>query len=694
VLDRRRVAEIVVLSAKERGTGYVLCDRCILTAYHVVCGAANSTASDAIKFRLLGDETWCSASLAWSDAELDVALLEFTHSFSTIFDDLPRLISPETHRKRVACNAVGFPEFRKEKREKTFFEDYCLEGWIKPTDFDFVKKPSQLLMEVEGAIPSTVESWQGVSGGAVFSTDGDLLGVLLRVPRDLGGQQIHAISLNWLVDRHPSFSQELLRLFKQSFEIDDRQRQIYSLKEELRVRKKRRIANDARKHQIEEELEELEGNERLSGHDPIKEELKQGLIAIERCDSKILVNVWTYLENEHDVNSTYKFELNAKNICDELGVAIDKTLTYRFLERAIALLQRKDPTDEVTALIDRLKNPLSMFPQPEPQAAKNELPSDPIDTQPAPSNVTSLLLFGLEIVKTESDRVEYSLSIHHVPDSTAYQQHINDPEDSLEDMAKPLQVTADELNDLGVQPDDRNRLTFSAKLDDMDVIREILNTTVQAVFDIYPELEDNRPHIYFYLPKSLLTLDCHNFTFDCDDGYLRLGRQHPVAIACLDRHKQPRSSKPRRKWEKRWKDRNDAKKALRDHICSCDKQLKELNSEFLSFDDRNILSSQLQILDRERGKIIGLQFTENNLRFQVAYETFFLVGLSLFLYPSSPLTQTDMDRLSKVLGETCVDRFLVAIKDWYRINPESHDARSLSVLLDNPYLPLPEIDYF
>ena len=686
MLDRRRVAEIVVLSAKERGTGYVLCDRCILTAYHVVRGAANSTASDAIKFRLLGDETWCSASLAWSDTELDVALLEFTHSFSTTFDDLPRLISPETHRKRVACNAVGFPEFRKEKREKTFFEDYCLEGWIKPTDFDFVKKPSQLLMEVEGAIPSTVESWQGVSGGAVFSTDGDLLGVLLRVPRDLGGQQIHAISLNWLVDRHPSFSQELLRLFKQSFEIDDRQRKIYSLKEELRVRKKRRIANDARENQIEEELEELEGNERLSGHDPIKEELKQGLIAIERCDSKVLVDAWTYLKNEHmDVNSTYKFELNAKNICDELGVAIDKTLTYRFLERAIVLLQRKDPTDEV-ALFDRLNNLLPLFPQPEPSSAPN-------DTETAPLGVTSLLLFGLEIVETERDRVEYSLSIHHVPDSAAYQQRIKTG-DSLEETAKPLTLSADKLRDLDVQPADRNQLTFSAKPDDVDVIREILNTTVQAVFDTYPELEDDQPHIYFYLPKSLLTIDCHNFTFDCDDGYLRLGRQHPVAIACLDRHKQPRSSKPRGKWEKRWKDRNDAPKALRDHICSCDKQLKELNSEFLSFDDRNILSSQLQILDRERGKIIGLQFTENNLRFQVAYETFFLVGLSLLLYPSSPLTPTEMDRLSQVLGETCIDRFLVAIKDWYRIHPESHDAGSLSVLMDNPYLPLPEIDYF
>jgi hypothetical protein len=53
-----------------------------------------------------------------------------------------------------------------------------------------------------------------------------------------------------------------------------------------------------------------------------------------------------------------------------------------------------------------------------------------------------------------------------------------------------------------------------------------------------------------------------------------------------------------------------------------------------------------------------------------------------------------MDRLSQVLGETCIDRFLVAIKDWYRIHPESHDAGSLSVLMDNPYLPLPEIDYF
>jgi hypothetical protein len=54
-----------------------------------------------------------------------------------------------------------------------------------------------------------------------------------------------------------------------------------------------------------------------------------------------------------------------------------------------------------------------------------------------------------------------------------------------------------------------------------------------------------------------------------------------------------------------------------------------------------------------------------------------------------------MDNLSQALGQTCIDRFLTTLKDKYRINSESEeDAGSLIVLLDNPYLPLPEIDYF
>jgi hypothetical protein len=659
----------------------------LITAQHVVKNRRGT-----IEFQFLGETQWRLATVLWENDSLDVAVLESKESFPA--SAAPLFVSADRFPDRVESIAYGFPSFGVEVDKQDgqkICNEYSLEGWIKPKDLSATKNPKKLEMEINGFVPDDTTSWKGISGSVAFARTGGMIGVVLEYPKNRKGRQFYLISLAWVYENCPEFRQIVIDHVGQiDYEpsIEERRRKIYSIRQQLDVLERRKCDNRDLERQLKRELEELKGDEQLTGRNPELDKLKQVIETIKQDDSRLLDRIWTPIA---PLQSREKWSVG--DIHNELCVSLDLALIPSFLDRAIELLQRKDPIDGVTALIDQLQNLLPLFPQPEPQAAKNELPSDPTDTQPAPSNVTSLLLFGLEIVKIERDRVEYSLSIHHVPDSTAYQQRVKKG-DSLEETAKPLTLSADKLRDLDVQPADRNQLTFSAKPDDVDVIREILNTTVQAVFDTYPELEDDQPHIYFYLPKSLLTIDCHNFNFDCDDGYLRLGRQHPVAIACLDRHKQPRSSKPRGKWEKRWKDRNDAPKALRDHICSCDKQLKELNSEFLSFDDRNILSSQLQILDREKGKIIGLQFTENNLRFQVAYETFFLVGLSLLLYPSSPLTPTEMDRLSQVLGETCIDRFLVAIKDWYRIHPESHDAGSLSVLMDNPYLPLPEIDYF
>lgn len=691
MLDQRRVAEIVVLSTEKRGTGYVLCDRCILTAYHVVRGVENSTAIDAIKFRLLGDENWCNASLAWSDAEFDVALLEFTHSFSLTFD-LPRLVSREAHRKRILCNAVGFPEFRKEEREKKFFDEYCLEGWIKPTDFDATKNPSQLSMEIEGSIPPTVESLQGVSGTTVFSTDGDLIGVLLKVPKNLGGQQIHVISLSWIVDRHPSFSQALRERFQQSFQADDRRRRIYRLKEESRVREKRRIVDEERQRQIKNELEELEGEEKLTGHDPDKVRLKQVLERIEQYDLTILTNSWTYLKNERmDISASPQVGLNARDICDELGIALDKTLTYCFLERVIALLQHKDLTDEVTGLIFRLRELLPLFPQPETTLGDNDLSQKLTSTDLASAIATPLLLFGLtsESEATTQGAIEYSLSIHHVPDSATYQQRVRD-EDSLEEAAKPLKISEDALSGLDVRLTDRDRLAFSADSDDVEAVREILTATVQAVFETYPELEDSPPHIYFYLPKSLLTLDCHNL--DCNDGLSSLGLDYPVVTTCLDRYKQ-QNQQLKKLWCQRWNGLNcEPRFPLRRHVCSC---TEKPNGKPLSFENKKALGKQLKQLDGQGATLIGLQFANNDLKFQTICETLFATGLSLFLYPSSPLTPTEVTNLEKTLEKTCIDCFLEQIQAQYRVYSESEeDAGTLSILMDNPYLPLPEVDYF
>ena len=68
MLNEERVAEIWVPASKERGTGYLLCNGCLLTAHHVIEGHD----SGLIDFRLMEDyeqdrNHWTSAKVIWKN---------------------------------------------------------------------------------------------------------------------------------------------------------------------------------------------------------------------------------------------------------------------------------------------------------------------------------------------------------------------------------------------------------------------------------------------------------------------------------------------------------------------------------------------------------------------------------------------------------------------------------------------------
>src|SRR5262245_43203544 len=104
-----RVVEISVESTSKFGSGYLLTDSHVLTAHHVV---AQSEQSEAVvpscKARLLGQRNWFNASIAWSNRDLDVALLEATGSIPNVSllsspPKLGRVHSAEDY----PCEAIG-----------------------------------------------------------------------------------------------------------------------------------------------------------------------------------------------------------------------------------------------------------------------------------------------------------------------------------------------------------------------------------------------------------------------------------------------------------------------------------------------------------------------------------------------------------------------------------------------------------
>jgi hypothetical protein len=690
VLESQRVVEIWVdaLPEPQHGTGYLLCTGCVVTAYHTI-----KNAQAAPEIRQLGTQDWYDVSVLWKDETLDLALLELP-SFEAL--DLPILVPSKNFQQEVKCYACGFPSFEEvETPEKIICQEYTAEGWIKRKNLTVTKEAGVLQMEIKGGVPGEITDWEGISGAMVFSDHGNAIGVLTKCPTKLQGQQLRLISLGWVVEQYPDFQQVVRDRFQQTFEFEksiaDRAEELYKIDIQIRMLELNKVCSQTESAEREKQLRELErqrqdctesltSSQRSLGNSKEKR-LATLLNALNHYDVALFDNTWFQI-----APTRYQSRRNVQDIHAVLCTSIDKGLVDRFLKRAIERLRHQNPTNEI--LIQQLNDLRSEFPPPNETTAT---PNDPsLAFAPTDSKTSSipLLLFGLTSEAASQGAIDYTLSIYHISDSTTYQQRVRD-EDSLEEISQPLALPVEDLDEYDLQPIHQNSFGFRVEsADEIETIKDILTATVQLIFDTYPKLEKSKPHLYFYLPKSLLTIDCHNL--DCDDGNNSLGLEYPVVTTCFDRHKQPKRSK--KLWCNRWDGLHcEPRLPLHRHIRACDEQP---NGKPFDFEKPKALNKQLKQIDGQGATLVGLQFAGNDFNFHTICDTLFATGLSLFLYPSSPLTAIEMDNLSQALGQTCIDRFLTTLKDKYRINSESEeDAGSLIVLLDNPYLPLPEIEY-
>ncbi|HEX6354938.1 tetratricopeptide repeat protein [Actinophytocola sp.] len=175
-MDRHRIMELWT-SAGKVGTGYLVADRLVLTAYHV---AAEGT----VDVRPLGSATWTTAKLAWPEQEpdlvahpeADAALLRITDpSWQPPAGREAVLWGRVAGHDRVPCVAVGFPDAQERNRTRDTKE---IRGHVET--LTGLKSGLVTVNVDQSAVPSSFRGgsgWAGASGAALFC-DRRLVGVL------------------------------------------------------------------------------------------------------------------------------------------------------------------------------------------------------------------------------------------------------------------------------------------------------------------------------------------------------------------------------------------------------------------------------------------------------------------------------------------------------------------------------------
>ncbi|WP_405966096.1 tetratricopeptide repeat protein [Streptomyces sp. NBC_00015] len=221
-MDVRRVMEVWDPEGEIAGSGYLITDRLILTAYHNV-QSAGSTSDRAVEVRQLalhGEQqtAWASAEVLWpdqppdieQDPHTDAALLLITDSaWQSLSSVKPvqwgRAPMPSAGATgvRVACIAVGFPEAEQRDGERDTKE---IRGHIETlTGLKSGLITAHLDEVATPGSTSAASSWAGASGSALFC--GDLLTGVLTADRtrNYPGNQLIAVPLATLAAR-PGFT--------------------------------------------------------------------------------------------------------------------------------------------------------------------------------------------------------------------------------------------------------------------------------------------------------------------------------------------------------------------------------------------------------------------------------------------------------------------------------------------------------
>ena len=179
------------------GSGWVLGGRAVLTAKHVVSGAATIQVRPASATEA---GAWVDASIRWEHPWLDVGVLEVAPSRGQAWREpqerSPRLASVGT--RAIAAEAVGFPDAA-QRPDRLRRPDHA-KGTLSPGGADRDEQRLMALDVVDASVPDDADLWHGFSGAAVRDEHDRVVAVVVQVHPDRQQRRLLVLSVEEAAD--------------------------------------------------------------------------------------------------------------------------------------------------------------------------------------------------------------------------------------------------------------------------------------------------------------------------------------------------------------------------------------------------------------------------------------------------------------------------------------------------------------
>ncbi|MGW1558083.1 S1 family peptidase [Streptomyces sp. NPDC002144] len=197
-MDLSRIAEVLG-EAGSYGSGYHMDAGLVLTACHVVASEARNPVPASARVRFADTADWTEARVAWSDRDLDAALLHIPGSRSPMQPTRFGELTGPDPQYPAGCAVVGFPQVQASDSGR---DTMGVAGTVDASTLRFSGRYQIDLTSLEHR-----ENWSGMSGAAVFC--GPLLTAIVRgVPDGFHARRLNAVPVA-LVLRDDGFRRSL-----------------------------------------------------------------------------------------------------------------------------------------------------------------------------------------------------------------------------------------------------------------------------------------------------------------------------------------------------------------------------------------------------------------------------------------------------------------------------------------------------